>query len=98
MGACPESGRAMSSRYQQRSVVESASLEDGMILLEPETNQFSVFNQPASASWAHLAQRATSEEIANGMRDQFAEVDGGVLADVEETLRQMVERGLITRV
>ncbi|HXJ84046.1 MAG TPA: PqqD family protein [Candidatus Methylomirabilis sp.] len=69
-----------------------------MILLDPETNQFSVLNQTASAIWASVAQPATSEEIANEIRARFAEVGGGVLSDVEETLRQMVERGLITRV
>ena len=88
----------MGDRYQQRPTVETASLEDGMILLDPETNQFSVLNQTASAIWASVAQPATSEEIANEIRARFAEVGGGVLSDVEETLRQMVERGLITRV
>lgn len=88
----------MSDRYQQRSTVETASLEDGMILLDPETNQFSVLNQTASAIWASVAQPATSAEIASDLRERFSEVEGGVLADVEETLRQMVERGLITRV
>jgi hypothetical protein len=88
----------MGDRYQQRQTVETASLEDGMILLDPETNQFSVLNQTASAIWASVAQPATSEEIANDIRRRFAEVGGSVLSDVEETLQQMVERGLITRV
>ena len=88
----------MNSRYQQRPTVEAAPLEDGMILLDPETNQFSVLNQTASAIWASVAQPATSEEIANEIRARFAEAEGGVLSDVEETLRQMVERGLITQV
>ena len=88
----------MSDRYQQRPTVETATLEDGLILLDPDTSQFSVLNQTASAIWASTAQPATSEEIAKDLRERFANVGGGVLADVEETLRQMVERGLITRV
>ena len=88
----------MDGRYQQRSTVEAAPLEDGMILLDPETNQFSVLNQTASAIWASVAQPATSEEIAAVIREKFADVDGNVLSDVDEALRQMVERGLITRV
>jgi len=84
-------------RFQQRSTVEAAPLEDGMILLDPETNEFSVLNATASAIWSRVAQPATSEEIAAEIGERFAEVDGHVLSDVEEALRQMVERGLITR-
>jgi len=88
----------MNGRYQQRNTVEAAPLEDGMILLDPDTNQFSVLNQTASVIWASVAQPATSEEIVSEIRDRFAEVDGSVVAHVEDTLRQMMERGLITRV
>jgi gamma-glutamyl:cysteine ligase YbdK (ATP-grasp superfamily) len=89
---------SMNDRYQQRPTVEAAPLEDGMILLDPQTNQFSVLNKTASAIWARVAKPATSEEIVAEIRENFAEVDGSVLSDVEEALRQMVERGLITRV
>jgi hypothetical protein len=84
-------------RYQQRPTVEAAPLEDGMILLDPDTNQFSVLNQTATAIWTSVAKPATSDEIVAEIRMRFAEVDGSVLSDVEEALRQMVERGLITR-
>jgi hypothetical protein len=70
-----------------------------MILLDPETNEFSVLNQTASAIWARVAQPATSEEIATEIAAQFAEVTASdARPDVEATLRQMVERKLITRV
>jgi hypothetical protein len=89
----------MSDRYQQRAAIEVAPLEDGMILLDPETNEFSVLNQTASAIWARVAQPATSEEIATEIATQFAEVTAAAARpDVEATLRQMVERKLITRV
>jgi predicted TIM-barrel enzyme len=85
-------------RYQQIKTVEAAPLEDGMILLDPETSQFSVLNQTATVIWAKVAEPATSEEIAAELRLQFEEVDGGVLTEVEDTLRQMVERQLIKQV
>jgi hypothetical protein len=89
----------MSDRYQQRAAIEAAPLEDGMILLDPETNQFSVLNQTASAIWTRLAQAATSEEVTAEVASRFAEVtEGEARSDVDETLRQMVERKLITRV
>jgi len=89
----------MSDRYQQRAAIEAAPLEDGMILLDPETNEFSVLNQTASAVWARVAQPATSEEIATEIAAQFAEVTAAAArSDVEAALRQMVERKLITQV
>jgi hypothetical protein len=88
----------MNGRYQQIPSVEAAPLEDGMILLDPETSQFSVLNQTAAAIWASVAKPATSEEIAADLRARFEEVDGAVLSDVEETLRQMVERKLVKQV
>jgi hypothetical protein len=89
----------MSDRYQQRATIEAAPLEDGVILLDPETNEFSVLNQTASAIWARVAQPATSEEIATEIAAQFAEVTSAAArSDVEAALRQMVERKLITRV
>jgi hypothetical protein len=92
-------GVGMSDRYQQRATIEAAPLEDGMILLDPESNEFSVLNQTASAIWARVAQPATSDEIATEIAAQFAEVTAvAARSDVEAALRQMVERKLITRV
>lgn len=85
-------------RYQQIKTVEAAPLEDGMILLDPETSQFSVLNQTATVIWTSVAEPATSEEIAAELRLRFEEVDNGVLAEVEDTLRQMVERQLVKQV
>jgi len=89
----------MSDRYQQRGAIEAAALEDGMILLDPETNEFSVLNPTATAIWARVAQPATSEEITTEIVTQFAEVtEGAARSDVEDMLREMVKRKLITRV
>jgi hypothetical protein len=69
-----------------------------MILLDPDTNEFSVLNQTASAIWDRVAQPATGEEISADIAASFSDVtEGGARADVEETLQQMVERRLITR-
>jgi hypothetical protein len=92
-------GGSMSDRYQQRPTIEAAPLEDGMILLDPETNQFSVLNQTAAAIWGRVAQPATREEISTEIAAQFAEVtESDARSDVEDALRDMIERGLITRV
>jgi hypothetical protein len=85
-------------RYQQIPTVEAAPLEDGVILLDPETNQFSVLNPTAAAIWAKVAQPATSQEIVDDIRSRFEEVGGGVVSDIEGTLRDMVERRLIKQV
>jgi hypothetical protein len=78
--------------------VEAAPLEDGVILLDPETNEFSVLNPTATAIWSKVAQPATTDEIVADLRERFDAVDGSVVSDVEETLRKLVERKLITQV
>ena len=69
-----------------------------MILLDPETNEFSVLNQTATVIWTSVVQPATSDEIVAQIQARFEEVDGGVVSEVEDTLRQMVERRLIKQV
>ena len=89
---------AVSIRYQQEPGVEAAPLDDGMILLDPATNQFSVLNPTATAIWASVARPASSAEIAAEIRDKFADVDGSLLSDVEQALRELVGRRLIKQV
>lgn len=69
-----------------------------MILLDPETNQFSVLNETAAAIWTSVAEPATSQEIVAQISSKFEEVGGGVTSDVEQTLQQMLERKLIKQV
>lgn len=88
----------VSIRYQQEPTVEAAPLDDGMILLDPATNQFSVLNPTATAIWASVARPASSAEIAAEIRDKFADVDGSLLSDVEQALKELVGRGLIKQV
>jgi hypothetical protein len=86
-------------RFQQNAAVEAAPLEDEVILLDPETNQFCILNKTASAIWTRVAQPATSTEIAADIQAQFADVtEAEALRDVEETLRQLMDLRLITRV
>ena len=89
---------SVNGRYQQIPTVEAAPLEDGMILLDPETNQFSVLNQTAVGDLGEG--RPAGHQRGDRCRApaRFDEVDGGVLSDVEDTLRQMVERRLIKQV
>ncbi len=69
-----------------------------MILLDPETNEFSVLNPTATVIWTSVAQPATRDEIVAEIQARFDEVAGGVQSEVEDTLRQMVERRLIKQV
>jgi hypothetical protein len=89
----------MSVRYRQDTTVEAASLEDELILLHPELNQFCILNRTASAIWEQVAQPATTAEIAAELSSQFAGVsEADALRDVEDTLRQLVELRLVTQV
>ncbi len=89
----------MSDRFKQDAVVEAMPLEDEMILLHPETNQFCILNRTASAIWSQVAQPATTKEIAAAISAQFEGVaEADALQDVEEALRQLIELQLVTRV
>jgi Coenzyme PQQ synthesis protein D (PqqD) len=89
----------MSVQYRQNPAVEAASLQDETILLNPETNQFCILNHTASVIWSKVGQPATSEEIAAEVAARFADVSqGDALRDVEEALRQLTDRQLVTRV
>jgi len=90
---------SMSDRFQQNAAVEAVSLEDEAILFHPELNQFCILNRTASAIWSRIAEPATSAEIATEVSARFAAVtEADAQPDVEDTLRQMADMQLITRV
>jgi coenzyme PQQ synthesis protein D (PqqD) len=89
----------MSDRYRQNPAVEAAALQDETILLHPETNQFCILNHTASVIWSKVGEVASSEEIAAEISAKFADVtEVEALRGVEEALRQMVDRQLVSRV
>jgi hypothetical protein len=89
----------LSVRFQQNPAVEAAPLEDEVILLDPETNQFCILNRTASAIWEQTAQPATSEEIAAQISERFAEVsEADALKDVTATLQQLIDLRLVQQV
>jgi hypothetical protein len=88
----------MTVRYQQNPAVEAAELEDEVILLDPDSNQFCILNRTASAIWSRVAKPATSAEIAADLSAQFEGVsEADALRDVEEALRQMAELRFVTQ-
>jgi hypothetical protein len=90
---------SMPDRFQQNAAVEAVSLEDEAILFHPDLNQFCILNRTASVIWSRIAQPATSEEIAAEVSARFAAVtEADAQPDVEDTLRQMADLQLITRV
>ena len=89
----------MEVRYQRGASVEAVSLQDEMILFQPEISKFYVLNQTASAIWTSLAQPATSQDIAAELSTQFANITvDDALPDVEAALEHMVAQQLVTQV
>ena len=89
----------MSDRFQQNAAVEAVSLEDEAILFHPDLNQFCILNRTASVIWSRIAEPATSAEIAAEVSARFAAVtEADAQPDVEDTLRQMADLQLISRV
>lgn len=88
----------MGESYRQVTGIESAPLQDEVILFLASQNKFCVLNRTSSFIWSQLAEPLTCEEIAVRMGVSFKGVDiREAVSDVEAALEQMVSLGLITR-
>jgi Coenzyme PQQ synthesis protein D (PqqD) len=81
----------MTTVYARNPSIETAPLQDEIILFDPNQSRFCVLNRTASFLWNQLATALTTDAVA-------AEVCGGfsgvamevVLADTDRTLQQLL--------
>jgi len=89
----------MEARFQQKVGIESAPLQDEIILFHSPSNKFCVLNRTSSFIWSQLKEPVTSEEIAHRLEGAFSEVDPHqALADIDAALTEMLALGLIVNV
>jgi Coenzyme PQQ synthesis protein D (PqqD) len=89
----------MGNRFQQSAGIESAPLQDEVILFHSPSNKFCVLNRTSCFIWSQLKEPMTSEEIAQRLEGAFSEVDSGqALSDVDAALKEMLALGLIVSV
>src|SRR5260221_13388767 len=89
----------MNARFQQCSGVESAPLQDEVILFHSPSNKFCVLNRTSSFIWSELKQPVSCEEVAQRLGTSFGGVDvEQAISDVNTTLQEMLALGLIVSV
>ena len=86
-------------RLQQSPGIESAPLQEEIILFHAPSNKFCVLNRTSSFIWSQLREPTTSEEIVRRLQDSFSEAAGDeVASDVDTALQELLGLGLIVRV
>ena len=84
------------ARFQQSSGIESAPLQDEVILFHSPSNKFCVLNRTSSFIWSRLTQPATAEQIALDVSTSFEGISqDGALQDVHSTLEKLTSLGMV---
>ena len=82
--------------YQQNSGIETAPLQDEVILFHPSSGKFFVLNRTSSFIWSNLREPSTPEEISDKLQNSFRKTEeANLVVDVDTVLQEMVSQGLI---
>jgi hypothetical protein len=84
--------------YQQNSGIETAPLQDEVILFHPSSGKFFVLNRTSSFIWSSLHEPSTPKQISEKLQTNFRKTEASDVAmDVETVLQQMESQGLIVK-
>jgi hypothetical protein len=82
--------------FQQTAVVETAPLQEELMLFQPQTNKFCILNRTTSFIWSCLASPRTAEQLAEELCRHFEGVTPPeALRDVQSTLQEMLSLELV---
>jgi hypothetical protein len=88
----------MPAFYQQNSGIETAPLQDEVILFHPSSGKFFVLNRTSSFIWSNLREPSTPEEISDKMKNSFRKTEeANLVVEVDTVLQEMVSQGLIVK-
>jgi hypothetical protein len=83
-------------RVRQNPDIESSELNGELLLFNGATNKFFVMNPTAALVWNGIKQPMSERELAARLCQSFTgTTEEQALADVQETLRNMRELGLL---
>jgi hypothetical protein len=84
--------------YQQNSGIETAPLQDEVILFHPSSGKFFVLNRTSSFIWSNLREPSTPEQISVKIQSSFRKTEEANLEiDLDTVLQEMVSQGLILK-
>ena len=89
----------MTQRFQQNRDVETAPLDHGLMLLEPQARKFCALNPMSSYIWGRLREPVSPEQLATHIADTFQGVSQEqALQDVSAILEEMRALGIVVPV
>ena len=86
-------------RYRRNPTIETAPLQQEVMLFNASTKKFCVLNPSAAVVWQHLEEPRTAEELAGVLREHFT-VNGAtsIDQDVKSVLNELEHLDLVSRV
>jgi len=85
--------------FRRNPIIETAPLDEEIVLFHPATNRFIVLNGTGAFLWGLLSDESPASALAQAMCDQFAEIEyADALQDVEQMLGEMVSQELVVAV
>ena len=84
------------SRFKRNAAVTATEIDDGIFLVEPETQDIFFLDAMSSGLWRLLDEPQSLAAMQAVVREAFPDQPGQTLdADVATTLQEMVERRLV---
>ncbi len=86
----------MTEKFRRNAAVTETEIDDGVFLVEPETQDIFFLDAIGGGLWRLLAQPQSLDEMQSVVREAFPDQPAAALdGDVAAVLRDMVERRLV---
>ena len=82
----------MTLRFHQSPGIESAPLQDEVILFHASSKKFCVLNRTSSLIWSRLTEPVTAEDLARDVANSFR---GVTLIEAVRDVNSMIEKMLL---
>jgi hypothetical protein len=84
----------LNTRVVRKNDVYFSKIDDEIVLLSPEKNEYLGMNETASFIFEHLEGPKTVQELVQQAESRF-EAGPNLLEDIVEVLQEFLEKGLI---
>jgi hypothetical protein len=89
----------MSSKYRRKPGVSETEIDDGIFLVEPQTQEIFFLDAISRGLWRLIGEASTLTELQQVVREAFPDQPAEqVDRDVAAALEEMRERGLVVAV
>ena len=86
------------NQFRRNPRIETAPLDDDLILFDPSSSKFLILNGTSSYLWERLSEPQTAEGLARSVCERFSGIElNKALSDVTEMIEQMISHELVVR-